>query len=220
MPRRMWTREEDELVRQLYPSTPTQDVANRLGRTVKTVYQRAKALDIYKDAQYMRELNQRQGAELSKHPNSLASRLKPGNVPHTKGKAMPPEVRAKVAHTWFPKGNLPHNTAEGNGAISIRRDSKTGRPYAHIRISLRKWVHLHRHVWEQHAGPVPKGMVVWHRDGNTMNNDIRNLMLLTQAEVMRINTIHNLPEELKSTISAVAQVKRRITLNQKDNGTK
>lgn len=41
---------------------------------------------------------------------------------------------------------------------------------------------LHRDVWEHHNGPIPDGFDVHHKDGDTGNNDIANLELLTRAE--------------------------------------
>ena len=34
---------------------------------------------------------------------------------------------------------------------------------------------LHRRVWADSNGPIPKGMVIHHKDGNWRNNDISNL---------------------------------------------
>jgi len=39
-----------------------------------------------------------------------------------------------------------------------------------------------RYLWEQHNGPIPKGLHVDHIDSDPHNNDISNLQLLTQAE--------------------------------------
>lgn len=38
---------------------------------------------------------------------------------------------------------------------------------------------LHRYVWEKHNGPIPKGYVIHHIDGNCQNNDISNLECIT-----------------------------------------
>ena len=41
---------------------------------------------------------------------------------------------------------------------------------------------LHRHVWEFHNGPIPKGHQIHHKDGNCLNNDISNLACLSTKE--------------------------------------
>lgn len=40
---------------------------------------------------------------------------------------------------------------------------------------------LHRDIWEFHNGPIPEGYQVHHKDGDHLNNDIRNLECITRA---------------------------------------
>lgn len=50
--------------------------------------------------------------------------------------------------------------------------------YEEIRVSGKR--HLkHRYVWEQHNGRIPKGYEIHHKDGDTHNNDIENLEMLS-----------------------------------------
>lgn len=44
---------------------------------------------------------------------------------------------------------------------------------------------VHRVIWELFNGPIPKGFVIDHLDGNTINNSIANLALKTTAENAR-----------------------------------
>jgi hypothetical protein len=46
---------------------------------------------------------------------------------------------------------------------------------------------VHRYVWEQVHGPIPKGYHVHHRDGDANNNSIENLEVLTCREHSRIH---------------------------------
>ena len=62
----------------------------------------------------------------------------------------------------------------------------------HYNSSLRK--HLHQYVWEKEHGPIPKGYEIHHIDGNTMNNDITNLMMVTIKEHKEIHA-NNISEE-------------------------
>jgi len=41
---------------------------------------------------------------------------------------------------------------------------------------------LHRAVWENANGPIPEGAQIHHKDGDTLNNDISNLVAVTPAE--------------------------------------
>lgn len=45
-------------------------------------------------------------------------------------------------------------------------------------VSLR----VHRVVWEIHNGPIPEGLIIDHKDGNGLNNNISNLRLATYAQ--------------------------------------
>jgi hypothetical protein len=45
-----------------------------------------------------------------------------------------------------------------------------------------RWEFLHRAVWEEHHGPIPKGMIIAFKDSNKLNCDIDNLVMITQSE--------------------------------------
>lgn len=85
-----------------------------------------------------------------------------------------------ASSTSYAKGHLPHNTRY-DGFISVRRDS-TGRNYKFICTGFKQWEPLHRHLWEQAKGPVPKGMMVVFKDGDSMNCIPDNLMLITPKQ--------------------------------------
>jgi hypothetical protein len=55
------------------------------------------------------------------------------------------------------------------------------------RISDRRYFkrfrgYLHRDVWSASFGAIPKGGFIHHKDGNTVNNDISNLELVTPKQ--------------------------------------
>lgn len=41
---------------------------------------------------------------------------------------------------------------------------------------------LHRYVWELYNGPIPKGCIIHHKNGNTACNCICNLQVVTSKE--------------------------------------
>lgn len=53
------------------------------------------------------------------------------------------------------------------------------------------FVHKARHVWELSRGPIPKGMKVHFKDGNTLNCSLSNLELLTKSELARKISVRN-----------------------------
>lgn len=50
--------------------------------------------------------------------------------------------------------------------------------------------YLHRYVWEQANGPIPKNMVIHHKDFNRGNWKLENLELLTRAEHIKLHKIN------------------------------
>jgi hypothetical protein len=136
-------------------------------------------------------------------------------VPPNKGKGMSKEIREKVSRTWFPSGHLPYNTKEDG--IIVGRIDKTGRKYLYIRERVSKWELLHRHLWRNHHGEIPPGMIVAFKDGNTENCVIENLELITREDNMMRNTIHNLPEEIRNTKLLIGSLNRKINKHGKNN---
>ena len=58
-------------------------------------------------------------------------------------------------------------------------------------------IRLHRYIWEKHNGKIPKGYDIHHIDGNRLNNDISNLIMLTPSEHHKLHA-NNMTEEQKA----------------------
>jgi len=41
---------------------------------------------------------------------------------------------------------------------------------------------LHRDIWQEANGEIPKGYVIHHKDGNSLNNNIENLQIMSKGE--------------------------------------
>ena len=108
-------------------------------------------------------------------------RFKKGQTPWNKGKKgfMGPNK------TSFKKGHKPHNWVP----IGSERITKDG--YIEIKIQEGKfqknWRGKHILVWEEHNGPVPEGHAVIFGDGNNRNFDIDNLILVSRAQLLKLN---------------------------------
>lgn len=121
--------------------------------------------------------------------SGLDGRFEKGHVPENKGKTwdeiMSKEAQARSRKTCFRKGNVPHNHLPV-GTVVKTTDGymarKIGEPH--------EWEYIHRATWEKHNGPIPEGMCVTFKDGNTENCDIDNLMLISRAENARLNQQH------------------------------
>jgi len=57
----------------------------------------------------------------------------------------------------------------------------------YIKIAPHKWVQLHNHIWEQANGPIPKGHVLIFGDGDFLNTDLDNLILVTRKQLLILN---------------------------------
>ncbi len=204
MKRHSWTGSELRYLSARYPDHSAIVIAEYLGVSVNAVYKQAHALGLKKSNEFLQKL--RFSQNLSEQGKRY--RFPKGHVPANKGKKLPAHIKEKVKHTWFKKGQIPHNT-KYDGYISIRRDSH-GRPYAHIRIAQGKFDLLHRHIWEQHHGPVPEGKIVAFKNGDPSDFRIENLELITREENMLRNTRHNYPKDLQEAIMALNKLKKAI----------
>jgi hypothetical protein len=199
----------NDIIRERYPFEPTKKIADDLGLSESSVYNRAFAMGIKKDPVYLRSTQYPPG-----YLGGKATQFKKGSVPANKGQKMSTELYQKVAKTMFKKGSKPVNT-QPIGTIHQRRDTG-GKMYQYIKIADSNWQLLNRYTWEQHNGPIPKGMVVVYKDGNYLNNDITNLLMITLKENMARNTIQRLPKELQQVMRLKCKLINKIN----KNGTK
>lgn len=97
-----------------------------------------------------------------------------GQVPWSKGKHITP--KGGMLRTMFKKGNRPHNWRP----VGSERINVDG--YIEIKIEEpNKWMLKHRWVWQQEHGEMPKGTMIIFKDGNKLNTDIGNLMMITNG---------------------------------------
>jgi hypothetical protein len=118
---------------------------------------------------------------------------------------MPEEIRERVKHTWFPKGNKPQN----HKPVGHERITRDG--YKEVKVSEPNVFKLyHRLIWEQHNGPIPKGYNIQFKDGDKLNTTIENLYIISRKEQMLKNNIHNYPKELIPLIILQGKLNKKI----------
>lgn len=189
-----------------YATASTASIAQHIGHPAASVYRLANKMGLRKSEAYLATAA---SGRMGKGSTLGAStRFQKGHATHNKGKRMPEHIRAKVARTWFAKGNLPHNTKE-DGYTSIRKDS-SGRHYIFIRTALGVHVHLHRKLWTDAHGAVPKGHCIAFRDGDSMNCTLENLECITLAERMSRTTIHNYPPDMRKAMRVLGKLRKTI----------
>lgn len=208
--RKLWTDEDWQYMDKYYPDTPTEEMAKVMGRSLTSIYTAAKKRGLCKSEAFRK--SEHSGGFQKGSNAGKRHRFKKGHIPKNKGKKwseyMTEKAKAGCRKTQFKKGNLPANTLE-DGTITVRKDSK-GNKYQWIRLAKAKWEMLHVNIWKKSNGNIPPGHIIVFKDKNPMNCVLENLEMITLAENMKRNTIHNLPPEVKETITALSSLKRII----------
>lgn len=155
----------------------------------------------------------------------IASRFQKGIVPHNKGVRRPGWSPGRMAETQFKKGR-PASEARNYlpiGSLRICADGYLVRKVTDDQsiAPARRWIGVHRLVWESANGPIPHGHVVVFRPGRATTDESKitldALEIVTRGELMKRNTIHRYPPELKQVIKLNARVQREIATRSKSH---
>lgn len=208
---RPWTPDEDEILRRDYPDCRAEDLAERLGRGLQSIYRRARQLGVKKSEAFYRSpaANRLDGVR------GAHTRFVPGQRPWNAGmKGF--DAGGRSHETRFQKGQ------RGNKWVPIgtARYSKDG--YLQVKIQdtgypPADWEFLHRLVYEHYVGPVPCGHIVRFRDGDKRNFALENLECISLQENARRNSIHRYPPELRDAMRTLGQLKKRIRDHEKQD---
>lgn len=211
-----WTRQQIRLLRKLYPNKPTRDVAKACGHAISTVYRQAVKCGLKKSAAFL--ASPASGIMIKGTTRGAAHRFAKGHVPANKGLRRPGYAPGRMRETQFKKGTFPANHDPDFYVIGALRVNSDG--YIDMRVSFERgamgWRALHRILWEDAHGPIPRGHIVVFKDRDRLNVCLDNLELITFAENCRRNSIHNLPAPLKSTIQLIGALKRTINRRTRD----
>lgn len=219
MPRKWqaWTAEDDALLRRLYPSTPTGEVAKALGRSLTTVYQRAYTVGLSKSAEY---LNSPAACRLD-GVKGASTRFQKGQRSWNKGLHYQPGGRVK--ETQFKKGEIngrARQLVQPLGAYRVNADGYLDRKVREDGPPQYRWTAVHRLVWIEAHGPVPDGYVVCFKAGrrSTVLEEITidALELVSRVDLMKRNTVHNLPKEIAQLVQLRGALVRQI--NKRETG--
>lgn len=221
--RRPFTTEDLQTIRLNYPDFPTFLIAHVLGRSESAVYQAARKLGMRKSARY---LASPWACRLRREDSpGIAHRFPKGHVPANKGLRRPGFAPGRMAETQFKKGEkrgaakhnyVPIGTEKVDPKRKVLMRKVTDDPSI---FPAQRWRPVHVLVWEVAHGPVPEGHICVFRPGNKtfVADEITadKLEVISLAENMRRNTIHNWPEEIKKAMFATIALKRSITLHEK-----
>lgn len=208
-PKAVWTDDQVETLRRLYPNYRSQDIAFMLGQSLHSVYRKANSIGLKKTAEFVAAESARQLAKPD-HP-MRQTRFTKGHGPWNKGVK---GVYTGGDATWFKPGQLPHNALP----ISSTKFDKSGVLLQKISNdkgnNSARWRAVHELVWTQVNGPVPAKHIVVFKPGMRTNVleeiTIDRVECISQAENMKRNTRHNLPPELNEVVQLRAVLTRQI----------
>lgn len=217
MKRRPWTEQDIATLRRLYASTPTTELAEHFGRGLRAVYDKAMVLGLKKSPHYLHVHHGARAAVVG-----TATRFVPGQKPWNKGTHY--VAGGRSVETRFSPGNTPYNWAPV-GSYRINRDGYLDRKVSDERRGARDWEAVHRLIWKEAHGEIPPNHVVAFRPGRKSivleEITLDALELVSRQEMIRRNTIHRYPEDVKAAIRQLGVLHRRInerTKHEESNG--
>ena len=130
--------------------------------------------------------------------SGLTGQFKKGNVAHNKGKKqieyMSQESIERTKKTRFKKGNKPKNYRP----VGSERITKDG--YIEVKVAdPNKWETKNKIIYKQYFGDIPEGHKIIYADGNKLNNDINNLILVSDNEELIMNRHRLRTEDIELT---------------------
>lgn len=216
--RRAWQDWELEALRRLYPDHPAAQLARALKRSERGIYAQANLMGLKKSAAFYESDRSGRIQRGKQDPRLQATQFQPGLTPWNKGhKGW--KAGGRSAETRFKPGRPPWEASNYKPIGSLRM-SKDG--YLERKVTddpslypVRRWVAVHRLVWQAAHGEIPAGHAVVFRRGQhtTIEGEVTadRLELVTRAELMRRNSLHtNYPREICQLIQLRGALNRQI----------
>lgn len=200
-----FTPEEDQFIKDHYLALPAFTIEKLLGRSKGTIRQRIPLLGLTIPVAIKQQFVN-------------GSFFRKGAKPFNKGKRLAeyvsPDKIERIKITQFKKGQKPKNTLHDHAVVK-RRD-KTGIVYLYIRVSMAKWAPLQRYIWEQQNGSIPEGHNIIFKDRNSLNCNLGNLELVSNADLMLRNSAHRFGPEIFKIIQLRGALNRQINKRLKE----
>lgn len=221
MKKRIWSDAEIAMLRGQFAHTRTDDIAAALGRGYGQVAQKASALGLKKSAAYIAGPD----AHRFDGKKGEGSRFTPGQAAWNKGIRGVVGVQPECRATQFKPGRPAHEARNylPIGSLRICADG-----YLERKVTddpslppARRWVAVHRQVWEAAHGQIPAGCVVVFKAGRktTVEADVTAdaLECITRHDLMRRNSVHTIyPPELARIVQLRGALNRQINRRAKE----
>jgi len=193
---RHWKPEQLFMLRWLYPDFKADEVALCIGRTTRSVHQKAKQLGIGKSDAFKESWRSGRIQASNTDPRMVATRFKPGHTTWNKGVKGSVGLHENCRKTQFKPGQKP-NTWVPVGSYRINSNKRIHRLERKMNEnpgpSHVRWIPVTRLVWEQHHGPVPDKHIVVFADSKQATTvleeiTIDKLICISRAENARRNS--------------------------------
>ena len=204
-----WSATETQSLAALYPDTSNAVLSRVFNRPARAIGLKARSMGLKKSAKFMAE---------------ESGRIKPGQSPWNKGVKGSTGTQDACRATQFKPGRAP-SEARNYKPVGSLRISKDG--YLEKKVTddqsiypARRWVALHRLVWERKNGQVPKGHIVVFRPGMLATEPdqitVDRLECITRSENMQRNTYHRYGKEIAQLIQLRGAITRKIREKEKE----
>lgn len=213
--RHVWTADSITTLRNLYPNTASDVVAKVIGCSLKAVYYKAHSEGLHKTPAFMASDASGRVQRGKQHPRMLESQFKPGMAPWNKGI---PWIAGGKSHTTRFKPGRPPSSARNYQPIGTLRTSRDG--YLERKtndthpVPVRRWVAVHRLVWEEANGPIPARHIVVFKPGTRTAVEAEitadKLECITRAENARRNHPKNKSPELARLVQLKGAITRQV----------
>lgn len=199
--RRLTTPEQEKFIRQHQDGMYTEELVTLVNEKFNTNFTQGQ----------MQSYKSRNGLS-----SGLKTNFKQGQPAWNKGKKqsdyMSVESIERTKATRFKKGLVPPNWLP----IGSERVSVDG--YVEIKVrdgeSSYNYELKHRLIWEKHHTKIPTGHVVMFKNGNSLDLDIRNLMLVSRGQLAVFNKQYKRTESPILNEAILNKIKLDLTLKE------
>lgn len=217
MTRRQWTDAEREVVRGLYATHSASEIGAQIGRSNRAIYLQATELGLKKPDGWASECTRTRWKQ-GKNEGSRVGLVRGHGW--NKGIKGSTGNHPNCRRTQFKKGMLTGAAQHNYVSVGSTRISKDG--YLERKVTdnpdiypARRWVGVHRLVWEAANGAIPAGHIVVFRTGARTADEalitVDRLELITRGENMRRNSYHTrYPKEVAQLIQLRGALNRQI----------
>jgi len=190
----IYTDAEEAYIRQHFACTKTQEIADAIGRTRRSVIAWAHRNGVKKDKDFISKISRfaRSGSQIVGY------------------------IDMHVINNDY--NRYPNNYDVDRPSLKVG-DVVRRANGLYVKLDFGKYKRVSQFIWEQHHGPIPSGHTVYFNDRNNENCRIDNLILVPKHIVLELNHMKHLPMDLQQAMYTLREVKRRIIFNNKKANT-